>query len=340
MIITRGFPLLATLGLGVAVLTIGCGSGDPSRTASNIQIAGGNGQNAQVGTTVGVRPSVLLTDASGDPVSGVRVTFTVASGGGSVTGASAVSDANGIATVGSWSLGHFVGGNTLNATAPGTGTVTFGATATAGAPSKMVAVTALSQTAVAGAPVPIPPAVKVTDAFDNGIPGVQVSFVVTVGAGHVTINPATTNANGVATPGSWVLDPVPGPNRLVASVSLPGVSGTPVTFNATGVTSAFNIDVRFLGTVSATQQQAFLSARSRLQALILGDLPNESINLPAGACVGTQPALNETIDDLVIFARVVAIDGPGMTLARRRALCLSSAGRRTPDHRGHGIRCG
>ena len=65
----------------------------------------GDGQTAVAGSTVALDPSVKVTDAGGNPVSGVVVTFAVASGGGSVTGASATTNASGIATVGSWRLG-------------------------------------------------------------------------------------------------------------------------------------------------------------------------------------------------------------------------------------------
>jgi hypothetical protein len=68
---------------------------------------------------VTVAPSVLVTDARANPVSGVDVRFAVASGGGSVSGASATTDASGIATLGSWILGTAVGENTLTATSDG-----------------------------------------------------------------------------------------------------------------------------------------------------------------------------------------------------------------------------
>jgi hypothetical protein len=93
----------------------------------------GDGQSATVGTAVATAPSVLVTDANHNPVSGVSVTFAVASGGGSATGTSATTDVNGIAAVGSWTLGATVGANTLTATSAGlTGSpVTFSATAIA-----------------------------------------------------------------------------------------------------------------------------------------------------------------------------------------------------------------
>jgi hypothetical protein len=55
----------------------------------------------------------------------VVVTFTVTSGGGTVTGASATSNASGVATVGSWTLGTAAGSNTLLAQTGGLPPVTF-----------------------------------------------------------------------------------------------------------------------------------------------------------------------------------------------------------------------
>ena len=81
-----------------------------------------------------IKPSVIVEDVHGNPVPGVSVTFAVASGGGSATGLSATTNAAGIATVGSWTLGASAGANTLTASS-GTlsgSPVTFTATGTAG----------------------------------------------------------------------------------------------------------------------------------------------------------------------------------------------------------------
>jgi Big-like domain-containing protein len=87
-----------------------------------------DGQHAPAGTAVPIPPSVIIADAYGNPIAGVPVTFAVGLGGGSVTGANATTDAKGIATVGSWTLGS-VGTNTLIATAPGALSLTFTAQA-------------------------------------------------------------------------------------------------------------------------------------------------------------------------------------------------------------------
>src|SRR5439155_7392950 len=54
-------------------------------------------------------------DLNGRPVAGVQVTFSVTAGGGSITGATQVTDANGVATVGTWTLGASTGLNELQA---------------------------------------------------------------------------------------------------------------------------------------------------------------------------------------------------------------------------------
>jgi lysophospholipase L1-like esterase len=66
---------------------------------------------------VAIAPSVKVTDADGFGVGGVSVTFSIRSGGGSLTGANVVTNAQGIATVGSWTLG--LGGNSIFASVPG-----------------------------------------------------------------------------------------------------------------------------------------------------------------------------------------------------------------------------
>jgi CARDB len=91
----------------------------------------GDAQTAAPGTAVPTPPSVLLRDSLGNPAVGEAVTFSVGSGGGSITGATQVTNASGIATVGSWTLGS-VGPNTLTATSAGAvgSPVTFAAIAT------------------------------------------------------------------------------------------------------------------------------------------------------------------------------------------------------------------
>lgn len=60
-------------------------------------------------------PRVRVLDNTGAGVAGISIVFDVASGGGSATGTSATTDAEGRATVGSWTLGADAGANTMTA---------------------------------------------------------------------------------------------------------------------------------------------------------------------------------------------------------------------------------
>ena len=133
--IADGMTLTATAtgGMSLAAVTSGTilfSAGSPTQIA----IYSGNNQSAIAGTAVSTPPGVIVKDANNNPVSGVSITFAVASGGGSATGLSATTNGSGIAMVGSWTLGTIAGSNTLTATS---GTLTgspvlFTATATAG----------------------------------------------------------------------------------------------------------------------------------------------------------------------------------------------------------------
>lgn len=67
--------------------------------------------------------------------------------------------------------------------------------------------------------------------------------------------------------------------------------------------SGFQVEVRFLGGLSPNQQAAFASAAERWSQIIIGDVPPVLLE-------------GETIDDVLIEARGVPIDGPGGILGQ------------------------
>jgi hypothetical protein len=73
---------------------------------------------AMAGTQVPAGPAVVVTDNFHDAVRGVKVAFTVTSGGGSVRTAHTVTDDIGVAHLPGWVLGAAPGINTLTATTP------------------------------------------------------------------------------------------------------------------------------------------------------------------------------------------------------------------------------
>jgi adhesin/invasin len=180
--------------------TVSLGVGAPASVAP----AAGDAQSAPAGTAVPVAPAVVVRDAAGTPVAGLQVAFVVASGGGSVTGGDAVTGADGVATVGRWTLGGSVGGNTLRATVAADNVngnpVVFTATAVPGAPSA-------DKSSVSASPGTISASagsdgsditVIVRDSRGNPLPAQGVTLDAT-GDGVSLTQPGPTDASGTST---------------------------------------------------------------------------------------------------------------------------------------------
>jgi hypothetical protein len=172
-----------------------------------------------------------VKDQNGSPLTGATVTFAVATGGGLVSTPSVTTDANGVATVGTWTLGQTAGTNTLTVTSGSAPAITFTATGSAGPAATLTKVPAGdNQTTRAGFIVDVPPSVIVKDQYGNPVSGAIVNFAATAGGGSVAGASTLSTANGTATVGGWRLGTTPGPNTLSASA----VGLTPVSFTATG----------------------------------------------------------------------------------------------------------
>jgi hypothetical protein len=211
-----------------AVSFVATGTAGP---AAAVVKRAGDEQTASVGSTVPTAPSVTVQDANGNPVSGVTVVFAPATNdGSSVTGGTQVTNAAGIATVGTWNLGTVAGTKVLTATVTGLPAASFVASAIAGPPALVTTNRGDLQTAVARTAVEVAPSVIVTDMNGNPVPSVVVTFAVASGGGTVTGATATSNSAGVATVGSWTLGN-PGENTLTATVT--GIA--PATFKATAL---------------------------------------------------------------------------------------------------------
>ena len=107
----------------------GDGSTGPDNTPATISANGTFPASAVIAAPVTPAPSVVVRNASGAPLPNVRVTFVVTAGNGDVIGASQLTDASGIATVGGWTLSDTPGAQALTATAGGK-TTTFNVQAT------------------------------------------------------------------------------------------------------------------------------------------------------------------------------------------------------------------
>lgn len=220
-------------GQNVARARVGSG---PSVTVSSNATAGaptrvvkhaGDNQSATVATAVPVPPAVVVEDRFGNRVPNVTITFVVAAGSGSV-GVTAVSGSDGVAATSQWVLGTIATVNTLTASGIGAPAVTFTAIGLPGPVAVLTKVAGDGQVAPVSDAVLLRPAVDVRDAFGNAVPGVSVTFVVTAGGGTVDGGSTTTDQNGLATVGNWIMGSVAGPQELTATAD----DLTPVTFAA------------------------------------------------------------------------------------------------------------
>ena len=219
-------------------VTAGCGGGggsDPppgnmTTTVSKTSMASGDAQTGTAGQPL-ANPLQVVVSEGGDPAAGVTVSWTTTAAGGSMSpAAGGVTDANGVSSS-AWLLGTVAGSQTASATVSGAvgSPVTFTATAGAGAAAALSKSGGDGQTAETGAPLALPVQARVTDAHGNGVAGTTVAWAVS--GGTASSAAVTSGQDGVAAVN--VTAGAIGPITITASAD--GLSGSPLTFNATAV---------------------------------------------------------------------------------------------------------
>ncbi len=227
--------------------------------ASGVTVVSGDDQTGPVSTELPQPLVVEVRDAGANPVPNVAVTWVIGSGGGAVTPTTSTTDASGRASA-AWTLGSAPGPNTLSAVVSGIGVGEFSATATAGAPARLIVVTQPASSAVSGVVLSQQPVIQLLDAQGNESKQSGVPVGVTIGSGGGTLagpSTATTDAEGRA---------------AFTGLALLGASGTR--------TLRFSAD----GFASVTSAQIALTAASTVTT-ITADTPDPS---QAGAQVTVQ----------------------------------------------------
>ncbi|MDP1860435.1 MAG: leishmanolysin-related zinc metalloendopeptidase [Gemmatimonadaceae bacterium] len=283
-------------------------AGPPAR----MLIASAPSATGTVGATIQAPATLQVYDAYDNPADGATVQFEV-TGGGQLGSASGVVSAVGAVAVPAWTLGTVRGTNTVTATV-GTQTVILSIVAQSDVPASVAVVQGAQQSAFAGTVLPVAPQVGVVDRFGNGVPRQAVAFSVAAGGGSITgAGVIHSDTNGLAAVAGWTLG-----RRNIAQQLRAAVGGIAVSVDAT-VRSDFNIEVRFVGSgMTDAQKQLFTSAAERITAFVTGDIPSVrafGFDVNVNCAVSGQQILYETIDDLVIYASVEAIDGSGQILA-------------------------
>jgi len=285
--------------------------------------------NTQVAPALGF----AVRDSSGVALQGVPISIAITSGNGTLTGAPTVS-APGSANIGTWRIGITAGINAVTLSVPGAahvGSEVYSISGTPGPAALLQLVAGNQQTAFAGATLPTAPRVRITDAFNNALPGLDVSWTVTAGGGSLTgAAVVLSDANGFASAPAWALGRRGGPQALVAqhdALSAP--------FTAT-IQTQFNVALRFAGTAPTGQiDEAFVAAKARIEAMIVGEVPDLQVQALSGTgpfalsqcnVTGITGNVQELVDDVLIYAIVTTIDGPGNVLGSAGPCLVRSGG--------------
>jgi hypothetical protein len=201
-----------------------------------IEATSGGAQTGAVGTALTAPLVVTVKDRIGTPVAQASVAFTVA-GGGSVAPATATTGTNGQAST-IWTLGTSASATqsvTASVTTAAGVTTTFASTARAAAAATATKFGGDAQMWSATKPLPDPLSVRVTDSYNNPVPGVAVAYSVVAGGGSLSSASVNTDANGEARV-TWTMGQEETPQQARAQVA--GVTPPTITFTARSLRSS------------------------------------------------------------------------------------------------------
>ncbi|MCZ6857892.1 MAG: hypothetical protein O7F70_07825, partial [Gemmatimonadetes bacterium] len=224
-----------TIGL-TACKTSSTPTGNQTTTpvASAMTKVAGDGQTATAGAALMASLAVQVNDQTGAAMANVSVNFSVTAGGGTVSSASATTDASGQAST-DWTLGTTAGTQTVRASVTSNAAINQDFTATAN-PDMPVALTLVGgnmQTGLVNQPLANPIEVMVADQFGNGVSNQPVTFSLPPGTGSLGTTDANTGTDGLAST-TWTLGPATGIQTAEATAA--GLTGSPIAFTATGTT--------------------------------------------------------------------------------------------------------
>ncbi len=286
-----------------------------------------------VNNPLGTPHVVKVTDAFGNGVTGVSVTWGV-TGGGSVAPATSVTAANGT-TQAIRTLGAAAGPVTTTATATVGGapvTLVFTVTSALAGPTQIVKITGDGQTGPVATTLPVPIQVRVLDAINAPQPNVQVTFTTTTpgGAfpGGVTI---TTDASGLAAT-TWRLGTVAGAQTAQAAVGGPA----PALFSATATPGAVSATI---STVAASPTSITAGGIGSTVTVTAKDIhgnpiPGQAVSLglvgPATLSTNTGTTngagqMTATLTGTVAGAKVVSAVVAGVPISQSATITILAA---------------
>jgi hypothetical protein len=232
-----------TLGSGAGTFTVSASApGLPPATftataalpqPARVEKAGGDGQAAAVATGLADSLVVRVASAEGRPVPGVRVSWAVSAGGGTLSDSAGTTNAAGLAGV-RWVLGTAAGVQAAEARVAGLAgsPVAFAATARPGSAASVAKAGGDAQSGTVGFALAAPLAVRVADGYGNPVSGAGVTWMSTGGGGSLSPAIATTDSLGMAL-ATWTMGITPGAHTAVAAAA-----GGTVSFGASAALPA------------------------------------------------------------------------------------------------------
>lgn len=215
------------------IVDCGGGGGGTGPTPNSIAASAGNNQVGAAGTALPESLAAIVRDQGGAPLAGANVTFTITAGGGSVSPASRLTDAAGIAKT-RRTLGPNAGTQTVNAGAGSLAPAPFSAVSQINGAVNIGNSTTGPLTDSVGATKAESLVVLVTDQNATPVSGVAVTW--TSAGGTVSPTSGPTSAAGLSKV-QFVYGTAAGNQSATATVT--GLVGSPVviTLNATAGTA-------------------------------------------------------------------------------------------------------
>ncbi|MHB1329671.1 MAG: hypothetical protein ACYC2K_15845, partial [Gemmatimonadales bacterium] len=226
---------------------------------SALTVVSGGNQTGRPNAPLALPFTIEVRAADGLPVADVPVFFRAVSGGGGFEIAELQTDAEGRASTDAY-LGSLLGAQVFEASVAGLPPVTITATAAYGTPASLLLTGGGNQQASPGNPLPAPITVRVLDADEFPVPGVNVSFRALATGASVNPTSATTDEEGYASTNAQLGSGV-GAQQFEASVSGLAPLLITATAEAAAATALYYISGGAQTAVAAAQFAAPLSVR-------------------------------------------------------------------------------
>lgn len=285
-----------------------------------IAIVSGNNQIAFVNEALALQPVIRVTDANNNLVKQREVVFSATTG--RVQFASVMTNDLGEASPGTWTMSNVAGAHTLQVTS---GSAAASLTATARALPVVTTITfnqGAGQSARVGSNVATSPQILVRDQYNQPMANVTINFTP---AADVATSSATSNALGLASPGTWRLS-LAGTNTLTASSA--GITGT---LTATGVAPVPTTITFNQGAGQSARVGSNVATNPQVRVM-------DQFNLPlSGVTVSFTPAANVGLATAVTNNNGDASPGSWRLVVAGLNTLTASAGGRSADLTATGI---